>query len=114
MDQRLNGAVLFGQGGSRSTIRDVDEMALSSDEIEVACDALWHRKTAREFTAEEAELWERLQGARHGDYGGAASIELAEGDITLVRRALKLIKSAVPLDDDELALLQRLDRDSAS
>ena len=91
-------------------MRDVDKMALSSDEIEVACDALWHRNQAREFTAEEAELWERLQLMRHGDYGGTASLELSQDDVVLLRAALDAAASSVGLDPDESALRQRVDQ----
>jgi hypothetical protein len=101
-------------GGSGVRCDAVSKVTLSSDEIEVACDALWHRRAAREFTAQETVLWERLQIVRHGDYGGSASIELAQDEVTLISLALKFDAAAVALDDDEAALLQRLDRDPES
>ena len=92
----------------------VGKVTLSSDEIEVACDALWHLRSAREFTADEIALWERLQPARHGDYGGSASIELAQHEAMLIRLALTVGGAAIALDDDEAALLQRLEEGPAS
>ena len=52
-------------------------IALSSDEIEVACDLLWFVKGERGLSDVAEALWERLQPIRHGDYGGDASTALS-------------------------------------
>jgi len=45
-------------------------VALSNDEIEVACDALWSVKRWAGWDDDQERLWERLRPIRTGDYGG--------------------------------------------
>jgi len=49
---------------------------LNSDEIEVACDALWFMKCRSSADDTQQQVWERLQAVRSGDFGGSARAEL--------------------------------------
>jgi hypothetical protein len=46
------------------------QVALSNDEIEVACGALWSVKRWAGWDDDQERLWERLRPIRTGDYGG--------------------------------------------
>lgn len=69
-----------------------EQIPLSNDEIEVACDLLWFVKRGARLSRTGEALWERLQPIRHGDHGGTASTQLSQqearafvdaGDFTL-------------------------------
>jgi hypothetical protein len=83
-------------------------VVLSSDEIEVACDALWSAKGWAGWDDDQERLWERLQPIRTGDYGGSATIELKPEEEAAVGRALRCCVDQVELDEDEQGLLLRL------
>jgi hypothetical protein len=82
---------------------------LSSNEIEVACDALWFVKTRAAADDAQEQTWHRLQDLRSGDFGGSASAELTPDEANAVLRAVRFCADEVPLDDDERRLLLRLD-----
>jgi hypothetical protein len=48
-------------------MRRMKSLRLSSDELEVACDALWFVKGRGGLDAAGQALWDRLQPLRHGD-----------------------------------------------
>ena len=83
-------------------------LALSNDEIEVACDLLWFVKREASLSDVAEEPWERLQPIRHGDYGGTASTDLSSDEVRAVIDAGDFTGPRVPLDEDETALLTRL------
>jgi len=83
-------------------------MRLSSDEIEVACDALWFVKVKGAEDEAQERLWTRLQPIRSGDYGGSAATELEPEERDAVVRALRFVPDEVELDEDEQRLLDRL------
>jgi len=82
---------------------------LSSDEIEVACDALWFVKSRGRADYVQERLWDRLQWLRTGDFGGSARAELDNVEAAAAVRALHFVTDAVRLDEDEERLLQRLE-----
>jgi hypothetical protein len=82
---------------------------LSSDEIEVACDALSFVRSRDAADNVQEQAWNRLQGLRTGDFGGSASVELTPSEADGVVRALRFTGDQIPLDDDESDLLLRLD-----
>ena len=84
-------------------------VVLDSDEIEVACDAVWFVKRQGASDDAQQRLWDRLQNLRSGDYGGSARIELASHEVSATLRALRYCADALPLDDDERRLLMRLE-----
>jgi hypothetical protein len=81
---------------------------LSSDEIEVACDLLWFVKREAGLSGVAEALWERLQPIRHGDYGGTASTDLSIKETHALVDAAGFTQPRVALDDDETALVTRL------
>jgi hypothetical protein len=85
-----------------------DLVLLNSDEIEVACDALWFVKSRNAGDEVQERLWTRLQPIRQGDYGGSAETELEPEERAAVVRALWYCTDEVELDDDETELLVRL------
>ena len=86
----------------------VQDMVLSNDEIEVACDVLWSVKLWRGGDEAQERLWRRLQPIRTGDSGGSASIELEPEEAAAVARALRRCAERVELDEEERRLLGRL------
>ena len=89
-------------GGLEMTLR------LSSDELEVACDALWYVHGVVGFSPEEQALWDRLQPLRAGDYGGVGEFVVESLEAVLIQRALEQVQVGPGLDDDERSLLVRL------
>jgi hypothetical protein len=79
---------------------------LTLDEIEVACDALWANR--EKANSKARQLWDRLQPLRAGDYGARGSIKLKQAEGKLVADRLREITD-VELDDDEQALLEKLE-----
>jgi hypothetical protein len=82
---------------------------LDNNEVEVACDALWFVKSRAAADDAQERAWDRLQDIRTGDFGGSASAELTRDEANAVLRALRFCADEIPLDDDELLLLLRLD-----
>jgi hypothetical protein len=82
---------------------------LSNDEIEVACDALWFKKSREAADEAQERLWDRLQGVRTGDTGGSAFAELTPKEANAVVRALRFCEKEIALEDEERRLLVRLD-----
>jgi hypothetical protein len=104
-----NGKAISPPGQSTSTVARVsDQIPLSNDEIEVACDLLWFVKREADLSRIGEDLWERLQPIRHGDYGGTASTQLSQEEARAVVDAGDFTHPRVPLDDDETALVVRL------
>jgi len=85
-----------------------EPIPLSNDEIEVACDLLWHVKREEGLAGVAGALWDRLQPIRHGDYGGKASTDLSTEEAGAVVEAGEFSERRVALDDDEAALVGRL------
>jgi hypothetical protein len=85
-----------------------ERIPLSNDEIEVACDLLWHVQREGDLVGVAHALWERLQPIRHGDYGGTASTDLSTEEAGAVVESGEFSERRVALDDDEAALVARL------
>ncbi len=84
-------------------------VTLTSDEIEVACDALWFAKQHECLTPAGAALWDRLQPLRHGDYGSdGPSVPLGNEEADVLRAALALVATHGCMDRDEQALADRI------
>jgi hypothetical protein len=83
---------------------------LDSDEIEVACDLLWSVRREDRLSATAEALWTRLQEIRAGDLGGSATTCLADDEATAVVSAARSVEKRVPLDPSEMALIDRLAR----
>ena len=84
------------------------DVILSSDEIEVTCDALWSVKLWGAWEDAQERLWWRLQPIRTGDFGGSATIDLEPEEEEAVARALRRCAEEVELDQDERRLHARL------
>ena len=89
--------------------RQTSRVVLGNDEIEVACDAIWFVKSRGAADDVQERLWDRLQTVRTGDSGGLAWIGLTADEIFATLRAVRYIADELPLDDDEQALLVRLE-----
>jgi len=90
-------------------MRRMKSLRLSSDELEVACDALWFVKGRGGLDAAGQALWDRLQPLRHGDYGGLGSVNLTGQEAQGVGAALERVESGVGMDDHERALSRRIE-----
>lgn len=87
---------------------DGPRVALSSDEIEVACDVLWFVHLNGGMASHHQALWDRLKPVRHGDYSGIGSIVLTPEESGALAQALDACMTAISLDADERALRARL------
>jgi hypothetical protein len=85
------------------------DIALSSNEIEVACDALWFLKQNGHLSEAGSCLWDRLQPHRTGDHGHQQpAVALSTVEQHLVKTALDLVDADVGMDPEERALSNRL------
>ena len=84
---------------------------LSSDEIEVACDALWFLKQREGLSEAGSQLWDRLQPIRRGDYGQQGpTVALSAEEADIIKAALDAVDTSGGIDPDERALAHRLSR----
>ena len=83
-------------------------MLVDNNEIEVSCDVLWFTKTNGIMDDTQQRLFDRLQMIRAGDYGGTASTTVDANEIAAIVRALGFSDVEVGLDEDEHALLTKL------
>ena len=86
----------------------MNPISISSDEIEIACDLLWFVKREAALSGAAEELWDRLQPLRHGDSGGTVSASLSNDEAHAVIAAGDFVRPRVALDEDEAALVARL------
>jgi hypothetical protein len=87
--------------------RAADPLTISSEEVEVACDALWFAMGNRGPDAAVQALWDRLQPCRHGDCRGAGTVDLTADEAAVVGEALALVEEVVGMNPVERALAER-------